>query len=213
NPDNPTGSYVTDKELKGFLSMVPDDVLVFLDEAYYEFATAGDYPETLSYALDGKKNVIVSRTFSKAYSLAGLRIGYGITRPELAGVLNKVREPFNVNSLAQAAAIAALDDQKYMKGSVALIEKEKYRLYAFLKKAGMNYVDSQTNFVLIDTGGRPSADVFNFLLKKGVIVREMSGWGLEGFIRVNLGLPEENDIFMESFKAALEAIPVQKRAS
>ncbi len=155
-------------------------------------------------------NVVVARTFSKAYSLAGLRIGYGVARKDIAEVLNKVREPFNINSLAQVAAIAALEDDDHLKRSVELVLKEKQRLYSSFEKFGVDYVPSRTNFILIDTK-RNSTDIYNYLLQKGVIVREMSAWGLDGFIRVNIGLEEENDVFLKFFEEALKEIQ-EKRA-
>jgi histidinol-phosphate aminotransferase len=207
NPDNPTGSYVTKAELDSFLGKIPENTVVFLDEAYYEFAAGGDYPETLDMAVRGDRHIITARTFSKVYGLAGLRVGYGITRSDIAEVLNKVREPFNVNSLAQTAAAAALEDAEYVKRSVSLVKTEKEKYYRFFDSVGIKYVPSRANFVLFDTG-RDSVRVFELLLKKGVIVREMSAWGLKGFIRVNMGLPEENEKFFSAFKEAIKAVPV-----
>jgi histidinol-phosphate aminotransferase len=205
NPDNPTGSYVTQDELDSFLEKVPEDVLVFIDEAYYEYATGEDYPETLGLINREDRNVVLARTFSKAYSLAGLRIGYGLARPDIAEVLNKVREPFNVNSLAQVAALAALEDEKHIERSVSLVKEEKKRFYDFFDSLSVKYVPSRTNFVLVDTG-LDSMKVFDLLLHKGIIVREMSPWKLKGHIRVNVGLKEENDAFFEAFKEAVKEI-------
>lgn len=205
NPDNPTGSYVTSEELTGFIEKVPEDVLIFLDEAYYEFAKGGDYPETLSLVNREDKSVLIARTFSKAYSLAGLRVGYGIARNDIASMLNKVREPFNVNSIAQAAAIAALGEEEYLKSCIKLVHDEKKRFYEVFDSLGTKYVPSRANFILVSTKCN-SQKVFDYLLKKGVIVREMSAWGLDGFIRVNVGLKEENDVFFEAFKEAIKEI-------
>ncbi len=206
NPDNPTGSYVTRAELESFMDKIPEDVLVFMDEAYYEYASGGDYPETVPLTAREDRSVVVARTFSKAYSLAGLRIGYGIARSDIAGVLNKVREPFNVNSLAQAAALAALEDSAHLAASVALVRDEKKKFYAAFDGLDISYVPSRTNFILVDTE-RDSAKVYDYLLRRGVIVREMSAWGLKGFIRVNIGLSEENDAFLEVFREALTKVP------
>lgn len=206
NPDNPTGSYVTKQDLDEFIEKVPKDVLVFLDEAYYEFATGGDYPETIGLIKRQDRNIIVARTFSKAYGLAGLRVGYGMAREDIIAALNKVREPFNVNSLAQAAAIAALDDDQYREASVELARQEKEKLYKRFDELGLNYIPSKTNFVLVQTN-RDSVRVFESILKKGVIIREMSPWGLKGFVRVNIGLPEENEMFLKAFDDALKEIP------
>ncbi|MEA3489495.1 MAG: histidinol-phosphate transaminase [Candidatus Omnitrophota bacterium] len=208
NPDNPTGSYVTAGELEVFIEKVPENVLIFIDEAYYEFARGGDYPETLRLIERKDRNIVVARTFSKAYSLAGLRIGYGMARSDVAGTLNKVREPFNVNSLAQAAALAALEDTRHLERSVTLVLDEKERFYEKFVKLGVEYVSSRTNFVLVNTR-RDSGRIFDYLLRKGVIVREMSAWRLDGFIRVNVGLPEENDRFFEVFEEALKEIPAR----
>jgi len=206
NPDNPTGSYVTKDEMDDFMRKVPEGVVVFLDEAYYEFAKGGDYPETLELINRDDKNVIITRTFSKAYSLAGLRIGYGLARKGIIEVLNKVREPFNVNSLAQVAAIAALKEEEHLNKSVDLVREEKDRFYSQFDEMGLTYIPSRTNFVLVNAR-RDSREVFDYLLKRGVIVREMSPWGIDGFIRVNIGLREENEVFFEAFKDAVRDIP------
>ncbi|MCK4852405.1 MAG: aminotransferase class I/II-fold pyridoxal phosphate-dependent enzyme, partial [Candidatus Omnitrophica bacterium] len=205
NPDNPTGSYATADELDDFIDRIPDDVLVFIDEAYYEFARGGDYPETAGMIEREDRNIVIARTFSKAYGLAGLRIGYGMARRDIAGVLNKVREPFNVNSLAQAAAIAALEDEKALKASLTLVREEKKRFYELFCSLGVKYIPSRANFVLVDTE-RDSVKVFDYLIKRGVIVRDMSAWGLKGFIRVNIGLREENNVFFRVFGDAVREI-------
>ncbi|MFH1798555.1 MAG: histidinol-phosphate transaminase [Candidatus Omnitrophota bacterium] len=199
NPDNPTGTYVTKKELDLFLKNVPRDILVFIDEAYYEFARGGDYPETLSLIKTGNRNIIIARTFSKAYGLAGLRIGYGLAGKDIADILNKVREPFNVNSLAQTAAIAALSDDSYMEETIKFIKEEKEKYCGVFKSLNVGYLPSKANFILINTK-RDSKEIFNRLLAKGIIVREMSEWGLDGFIRVTIGLPDENKAFFKAFR-------------
>jgi len=205
NPDNPTGSYVTSDELNSFIERVPRDVLIFIDEAYYEFGGGGDYPQTLNLVNRTDKNIVIARTFSKAYALAGLRVGYAVARTDIVDVINKVREPFNINSIAQVAAVAALKDEKYMAECVKLINTEKEKFYDFFKSLEIEYVPSKTNFILIDTK-RDSIKIFEYLLKKGVIVREMSVWGFKGFIRVNIGLPEENEMFFNTFREALEEL-------
>lgn len=202
NPDNPTGTYVTDGELKNFIEKINEKTFVFIDEAYYEFAKGGDYPETIKLIERKDRNIIISRTFSKAYSLAGLRIGYGIARKDLIKTLNKVREPFNVNSLAQVAALAALKDTKHLSESTLLVKREKKRFYEVFDSLGIKYISSRTNFILIDAG-REASEIFDYLLKKGIIVRKMSAWGLDNFVRVTIGLPEENDAFFKAFKEKL----------
>ena len=151
NPDNPNSTYISHSGLLKFLKDVPKNILVFLDEAYYEFAPK-DFPDSLKLLRDGY-NIIFTRTFSKAYGLAGLRIGYGISRPEVVAALNKVREPFNVNRLAQAAALAALEDKKMLRQTVNYINKEKEKLYSALEEMGLFYIESSTNFILIKIKG------------------------------------------------------------
>ncbi len=198
NPDNPTGSFVSRGEIDWFLRKVKRDTIVFFDEAYYEFARKlKDYPNTLKYLK--KKNIIITRTFSKIYSLAGLRVGYGLARKELIDPMNKVREPFNVNSLAQVAAEAALKDSVFVSKTLKLVNEGKDYLYRNLKFLGYNYVKSATNFVLINVG-RNSRSIYEKLLTKGVIVRQMSPWGLNGFIRVTIGTMKENRRFIRAFK-------------
>ncbi|MDD5634678.1 MAG: histidinol-phosphate transaminase [Candidatus Omnitrophica bacterium] len=208
NPDNPTGSYITSDEFKRLVASIPPSVLIFVDEAYYEFACGDDYPESLDWFKKGLPNIIIARTFSKAYGLAGLRIGYAIAPKEIIQILNKVREPFNVNSVAQAAALAALDDEEYVKRSVDLVKKEKKRFYAFFDSLKVKYLFSKSNFILVNTE-RDSKKFFEHLLKKGVIVREMSSWGLMGFIRVNVGSEKENDIFFKAFASVIEGTSKQ----
>jgi histidinol-phosphate aminotransferase len=206
NPDNPTGSYVNRDELELFLGSLPEDIVVFIDEAYYEFAKGGDYPETLRLTEREDRNIIVSRTFSKAYSLAGLRVGYAVARRDVAEAVNKVREPFNINSLAQAAALAAIKDKTgHVEKCVKLVWKEKEKFCETFDSIGVRYIPSRTNFILVDTK-RDSTKVFQYLLSKGVIVRDMASWGLKGFIRVNMGLPVENIAFLKAFKSAMKEI-------
>ena len=206
NPDNPTGTYANSNELDSFLRNVPENIIVFIDEAYYEFARGEDYPETVKYIENSNCNVIIARTFSKAYSLAGLRVGYGIAREDIASALNKVREPFNINSIAQVAALAALEDEKYMLEKVSFMNNEKARMCKELEAIDIEFVPSRTNFILIDTK-RDSSDIFDYLIHKGIIVRDMAVWGLKGFIRVNMGMKEENDSFLKVFSEAIEKIP------
>lgn len=200
NPDNPTGTYVTKRELDEFFDGLPDRVIVFLDEAYFEFAKNAfrDYPNGLDYLM--RRNVIVARSFSKAYGLAGLRIGYGISDPELAGYMERTREPFNVNLLAQAAATAALDDKAFLRKTLAHVKKEIALICKGLDRIGVRYIKSATNFVLIDTG-RDCKEVFNALLRQGVIVRDMKAWGMDTYIRVTVGTRRENEKFIEALKS------------
>jgi len=206
NPDNPTGTYVTKAELDDFFKGLPDGVVVFLDEAYFEFANYSfkDYPNGIDYL--GMPNVIVGRSFSKAYGLAGMRIGYGISNAEAIGYMERVREPFNVNILAQAAALAAIDDQAFLKKTLTHVAKEKESLYEAFSRMGLKYIKSATNFILVDVK-RDTKVVFNRLLKEGVIVRDMKAWGLDTFIRVTVGTLEEDKKFIAALKKVINDKP------
>ncbi|MDO8603703.1 MAG: histidinol-phosphate transaminase [Candidatus Omnitrophota bacterium] len=197
NPDNPNGTYVSRHELEDFLKGLPREIIVFLDEAYFEFAEEQDYPNGLDYL--GKNNIIVTRTFSKAYGLAGLRVGYGISNPEIIKYMEAVREPFNVNSLAQAGAVGALRDKDFLSKAKKIVREGKKFIYYELKMMGVRYVPSVTNFILIELGSK-SGEVAERLLKKGVIVRNMKAWGLENFIRVTIGKESENKRFIKELK-------------
>jgi len=208
NPDNPTGTYVRRAELEEFLDAVGPHTIVFLDEAYFEFAKdLGDYPDGLAYL--GRPNLIVARTFSKAYGLAGLRVGYAASTPELIGYLDRVREPFNVNMLAQVAARAALDDRKFLKATLAHVKKEKAYLAASLGAMGLECVESATNFILVNVRVDCRA-LFERLLREGVIVRDMQVWGFDTYIRVTAGTRAENRKFLGALEKALRAIRAPK---
>lgn len=211
NPNNPTGTYVSGPEVVRFFdaynsrfsgSRTPP--FVVFDEAYYEFsrALARDYPETLEYFKMGL-NVIVLRTFSKAYGLAGLRVGYGVARSEVVQALDRVRPPFNVSSAAQAAARAALDDPSFVRKSVACVAAGLKYLRRQLEKLGLPYVPSAGNFLLIDVSPRKGKDVFQKLLQKGIIVRAMDEYGFPNSVRVTVGLPKENEFFIKGIKELL----------
>ncbi|MDD5730470.1 MAG: histidinol-phosphate transaminase [Candidatus Omnitrophica bacterium] len=200
NPNNPTGTYVNRKELESFLKRMPKGAILVLDEAYDAFIDVKDYPNGLDYI--NKNNVIVLKTFSKAYGLAGLRIGYAAASAELASCMEKARQPFNVNLLAQAAAAAALSDKKFLRNTRGLVLKEKYLLYSRLQQLGLAFVPSVANFILIDTS-RDGVKVFKAMLKEGVIVRDMQQYGLKNFIRVTIGKPEENRKFIKALKKVL----------
>ncbi len=202
NPDNPTGAYVTKSELDEFLKGLPARVIVYLDEAYFEFAKYGfrDYPNGLDYLKN--QAVIVSRSFSKAYGLAGLRVGYGISNPDFISYMDRVRDPFNVNLLAQAGALAALDDKKFLKKTLSHVAKEKNAMYAAFQDMGLEHVKSATNFIIVNVK-RDCKEVFNRLLKEGVIVRDMKAWGLDTFIRVTVGTRAENRRFVAALKKSL----------
>ena len=202
NPDNPTGTYVDKRELDRFLDGLPERVIVFLDEAYFEFAAyeRKDYPRGTNYL--NRPGIIVARTFSKIYGLAGMRIGYGIASPEVIGYMERIREPFNTNLLAQVAAEAALDDKAFLRKTLAHVARERAFLYSAFKKMELEYADSATNFIVVDTKKDCKA-IFNALLKKGVIVRDMKAWGFDTYIRVTIGTRRENAKFIKAMTEIL----------
>ena len=200
NPNNPTGMMNTSSEMASFMDRVPEGVVVVVDEAYFEYVTDADYPDSMKYLKDGRR-IIILRTFSKAYGLAGLRIGYGLSSPELVGLMNRVRQPFNTGTLAQAAALAALSDSGHVERSVAVNEEGKKYLYGELDRMGVSYLPTSANFIYMDVG-RDAGVVYEALLKKGVIVRPMG----PSHIRVTIGLPEENRRFVVAFEGVLKAV-------
>jgi histidinol-phosphate aminotransferase len=199
NPNNPTGTMNTRAEMDRFMERVPEGVLVAVDEAYCEYVTHSDYPDSLEYLRAGR-NLIALRTFSKIYGLAGLRIGYGITTPEIAEYLNKVRQPFNTNALAQVGALAALSDRRHVEKSVALNNEGKQFIYQSFQRLGVAYAPTEANFIFFETGldGR---ELYDALLRQGVIVRPMGGKRL----RVTIGLPEENARFTAELEKLIKA--------
>ncbi len=203
NPGNPSGGFVTKSELQRFLKSIPKDVVVFLDEAYYEYAChEKDYPQSLPW-IGRYPNLIIARTFSKAYALAGLRLGYAVADVQMIDVLDRVREPFNVNAIAQAAAIAALKDSVYYRKGMAMVEQERGYLYEHIRAMGLTLIPSATNFILIDLM-RESKKISDALLAKGVIIRDMTPWGLNTFIRVTIGTPEENKKFIRALNGIVK---------
>ena len=201
NPNNPTGTIVTHDEVVRFLDRMGDQGIVVLDEAYYEYAESADYPRSLELVKEGR-NVIVLRTFSKIYSLAGLRIGYGFANPQLSAALAKVREPFNVSSVAQAAALASLEDDYQVRRSVEMNRRGKKLLYREFKRMGLKYVPSEANFVFFDSG-RDAAKVFLELMKRGVIVRHDPAFGYPTHLRVTVGSTAQNQRFIAMLKEVL----------
>jgi histidinol-phosphate aminotransferase len=194
NPNNPTGTYVTEYEIQDFMRGLADNVLLVIDEAYDTFIDVDDFPNSLQ--LIRNNNVIVLKTFSKGYGLAGIRVGFAIAREELCSYMEIARQPFNVNSLAQVAAIAALDDKKFLKKTRNVILEGKRYLYDALAKLGVPFVSSVANFILIDPG-RDGVSVFKDMLKYGVIVRDMKQYGLKNYIRVTIGTKRENERFIK----------------
>jgi histidinol-phosphate aminotransferase len=202
NPNNPTGAMISQNAMTEFLAAVPQDVAVVLDEAYIDFVRSPACASGLRF-LDEEKAVVVLRTFSKLYGLAGLRIGYGVMPSQLAEVLNRIRMPFNVNSLAQAAATAALGDTEFAKKTIAMIHEGIDYLFAELAQRGLRTFPTQANFFLIDVA-RDAKEVFELMLRQGVIVRAMTAYGYPTYIRINIGLPEENRRFLEALDRVLQ---------
>jgi histidinol-phosphate aminotransferase len=200
NPNNPTGTMVAPDALDRFIEKLPDHVVAIIDEAYFEVMPEESKPDVLKHIRAGKKNVMLLRTFSKGYGLAGLRIGYGIGHPELIGLLNKVRQPFNVNAMAQVAAMAALDDITHLVETREMVEEGIRFFERELPKLGIETVPSGANFILCRTGN--GQDVFQALQQRRVIVRPMDPYGLPEYIRITIGTPEQN----ASVLAALEEV-------
>lgn len=201
NPNNPTGTWIERAELERFLARVPDQVIVVLDEAYTEYVETTDVPNGLDY-LDRYPNLLVSRTFSKAYGLAALRVGYGICQPGIADAMNRVRQPFNVNSLAQAAAVATLSDDAYLAESRRINREGMAQLEAGFAALKLQWIPSRGNFIAVDVG-RDAAPVFQALLRQGVIVRPVANYGMPNHLRVSIGLAEENERFLDVLKQVL----------
>jgi histidinol-phosphate aminotransferase len=199
NPNNPTGTWLTADELRGFLNRVPEHVIVAVDEAYGEYVTREDYPDTIRW-LDDFPNLVITRTFSKIYGLAGLRVGYAISHPDLAELLNRVRQPFNVNSLAQVAAIAAMQDESFVDRSRSDNCAGLEYLSDGLSALGLSVIPSIGNFLLVDMG-QPAGPVYERLLRAGIIVRPVTNYGLPNHLRISVGLPDQNQRLM----AALES--------
>ncbi|MFO0705450.1 MAG: histidinol-phosphate transaminase [Nitrospira sp.] len=199
NPNNPTGTTVPADAVERFMVRVPDHVIVVFDEAYYEYVREASFPDSLAYVKQGR-NAIVLRTFSKIYGLAGLRIGYGITTPEITTALNRVRPPFNANTLAQRAALAALQDDEHVARSRAVNEAGMRQIEQGLRALGFTAIPSQANFVYFDVK-RDGRRVFDALLREGVIVRHIEGT----MLRVTIGQPEENQAFLAALQTVLRS--------
>lgn len=205
NPNNPTGTYVNEKALSAFMDQVPQNVLVVCDEAYYEYVVEKDYPQTLQ--LQARyPNLISTRTFSKVYGLAGLRIGYGIAHEAIIDLVNRIRQPFNVNHLGQAAAITALRDQVFVQKCLLLNEQGKKQYYEKLTALGIHYIPTAANFILVALNQSGSSANLA-LLKQGIIIRPLDPYGLENYIRITIGTFEENAQCL----AALEKLVLKEK--
>ncbi len=201
NPNNPTGTMVNRVAFDKFMGDIPPQIILVMDEAYYEYAVSASFPDTISYIRQGR-NVIALRTFSKIYGLAALRIGYGIAKSDIIDYMNRVRLPFNVNSLAQTAALAALSDKEHLSRSREVARQGREYLYSQFKELGIDYIPSAANFILLDTR-RDGRRIYQAMLKEGVIVRPMEVYDLPGYIRVTVGTEGENRRLMEALKRAL----------
>lgn len=202
NPNNPTGNFLTSQEIEDFLAKVPPNVIVVLDEAYTEFTKAEERVDSFRL-LKKYSNLIISRSLSKAYGLAGLRIGYAVSNPEIADLLNRVRQPFNCNSLALTAAIAVMNDDEFVEKVAENNRIEMRRYEDFCQKNQLDYIPSKGNFITIDFK-QPAAPIYDALLREGVIVRPIAGYGMPNHLRISIGLPEENDKFFTALSKALK---------
>lgn len=200
NPNNPTGTFLASADILAFLEQVPEHIIVVLDEAYFEYVEQSARANSIDW-LQRFPNLVVTRTFSKAYGLAALRVGYAISSPVIADILNRVRQPFNCNSVALAAACAALKDKQYLAESVALNQQGMEDLVAFFEQHQLAYIASKGNFITFDTG-RDGQQVYQELLKLGVIVRPIGGYGMPAHLRVSIGTSAEN----QKFKTALAQV-------
>lgn len=206
NPNNPTGTMHTHREVVDFIEAVPEHVLIVLDEAYAEYNVSGQYPDSIGL-INKYKNVVVLRTFSKIFGLASLRIGYGIGHPDVIKCINQVREPFNTTSYAQKAALAALQDEQFIADCREANAKGIAYLTEQFERLKLNYYPAHGNFIMVDVE-RPGNAVFESLLRKGIIVRHDPGWELPTMIRVTIGSQEQNEKFIAALQKALEEVAV-----
>lgn len=203
NPNNPTGTWLDEDAVHGFLRRVPEDTLVVMDEAYFEYVEADGYPDSSRW-LDTFPNLLLTRTFSKIHGLAGLRIGYGVSGEAVADILNRVRQPFNTNLLAQTAAVAALDDTDHVTESVRVNREGLAQVTAACRERGLGFIPSVGNFLSIDVG-REAGPVYQALLREGVIVRPIAGYSLPHHLRVTIGRAHENARFIAALDKVLRA--------
>ncbi|MHB8550119.1 MAG: histidinol-phosphate transaminase [Acidiferrobacterales bacterium] len=203
NPNNPTGTWLERRALARFLKEIPDRVIVVLDEAYFEYVEQPDYPNGIGW-ISEHPNLVVARTFSKAYGLAGLRVGFGVSGAALADLLNRVRQPFNVNSLAQAGALAALEDSDHLERSRRINREGMRQLTEGFRRLGLDFIESVGNFVSVALP-LPGREVYERLLRQGVIVRPVDNYGMPRHVRVTVGLPQENQRFLEALAQAIGA--------
>lgn len=200
-PNNPTGSIITKDELFSVIDLIPKDVIIVMDEAYYEYVTDENYPQTIPL-LSKYDNMIILRTFSKAYGLAGLRCGYGIANEKIARYINTIIGPFDTNLVAQHAAVAALSDKEFLKRVIDENTMGREYLYNEYKRLGLEYVESQANFIMVNVK-KDDKEVFNELLKRGIIVRPGYLFGMDGWLRVSIGTMEQNRRYIKELENIL----------
>ncbi|MCK9225171.1 MAG: histidinol-phosphate transaminase [Candidatus Muirbacterium halophilum] len=210
NPNNPTGRIMNKADIEYMIEGCPDEMILIIDEAYKEFVEDEEYPETVDLVNKyPNKNVIILRTFSKLYGLAGLRIGYAISRKSIINMLYRVKSPFNTSTVAQVAALAALDDIEHVEKTRKLIRDEKVYIYRRLLEQGINFVPSETNFILINTGV-DGKEVFNRLQKDGIIVRDMRMYKLDTYVRITIGLREQNKKMLDNMFKIIKQLGEEK---
>lgn len=203
NPNNPTGTAVDAAAMEAFLDQVPERVPVVVDEAYYEYAVNPNYPRSVEYLRAGQGNLIVLRSFSKAYGLAGLRVGYMLASERMIDYAERARPPFNVNRLAQVAALAALGDEGHVRRSVEANEAAKEFFYSELRALDLRYIPTCTNFIAVDVG-RPGAEISEPLLRRGFITTALDGWGVPDHVRFSFARSEENEAFIEALREVVD---------
>ena len=207
NPNNPTGTFAAADVLLAFVKSISSNVVVVIDEAYTEYLPAALKFDTTTW-LKQFPNLIITRTLSKAYGLAGLRVGYAFAHPDVADLMNRVRQPFNVNSLALTAATAALDDDAFLAKSAELNRQGLLQLAAGFERLGLSFIPSYGNFICVDVGD--GAAMFQFLLRQGVIVRPVAGYGMPRHLRISVGLAEQNARCLEALAAGLKQLPAKR---
>ena len=204
NPNNPTGTIVTAGALDTFVRCIPEKVLIVVDEAYIEMVDSDFFPDALQYVREGRPNLVVLRTFSKVYGLAGIRLGYAFAEPATIAALLRVKMIFNVSVVAQAAGIAALQDAEFLRRSVEANRVGRDRLCRGFDRLGLEYAESHTNFVLVRIGARATR-IQEGLLKKGIIVRPCTAYDLPEYLRISIGTPEQNDRLLDALEALLSS--------
>jgi len=210
NPNNPTGTWLDTQTLRALLESCPEHLLMVVDEAYFEYVTEDDYPDCIQW-LNEFPNLLVTRTFSKAFGLAGLRIGFGISHRDIADLMNRVRQPFNVNSLALSAAAAALEDNELLQQSISLNQAGMKQLTTSFDDMNLQYIPSVGNFICVDmkSTGQTGMEIYNKLLHQGVIVRPVDNYGLPNHLRITIGLEQENEKFIQALESVLTGMNIE----